>query len=189
MKAVRLQARGGPDQLRYKDAPAPCPAPATPWSGCMPAESLRPSWTGPRPGRRRGGRAAADPWPRAVGRGGRSPAGRPGPAGDAVFGLTERQRSGLHMAGAGGLGREVFRADGGELGQGSRRARLLREQWARWDPGVPLQVLHTEYASVARPVVAFIDDLRERERKQVIVLIPVIIRTGSGTGCCTTTST
>lgn len=60
-------------------------------------------------------------------------------------------------------------------GPGSRRARLLREQWARWDPGVPLRVLHTEYASVARPVVAFIDDLRESERKQVIVLIPVVI--------------
>lgn len=60
-------------------------------------------------------------------------------------------------------------------GPESHRARLLREQWARWNPGVPLQVLHTEYASVARPVVAFIDDLRAREHKQVIVLIPVII--------------
>ena len=59
-------------------------------------------------------------------------------------------------------------------GPGSRRA-LLREQWVRWNPGVPLQMLHTEYASVARPVVAFIDDLRERQHKQVIVLIPVII--------------
>lgn len=63
----------------------------------------------------------------------------------------------------------------GSSGPGSRRARLLREQWARRDPGVPLQVLHTGYASAARPVVAFIDDLRERERKQVTVLIPVII--------------
>jgi hypothetical protein len=60
-------------------------------------------------------------------------------------------------------------------GPGSRRARLAREQWARWNPGVPLQVLHTEYASVARPVVAFIDDLREHHDKQIIVLIPVAI--------------
>lgn len=59
-------------------------------------------------------------------------------------------------------------------GPGSRRARLLREQWARWNPGVPLQVLRTEYASVARPLVTFIDELREREHRRVIVLIPVI---------------
>ncbi len=60
-------------------------------------------------------------------------------------------------------------------GPGSRRSRRLREQWARWNPGVPLQILETEYASVARPLVAFIDALREREHKQVVVLIPVII--------------
>lgn len=31
------------------------------------------------------------------------------------------------------------------------------------------------YASVARPVVAFIDELRQRHDRQVIVLIPVIV--------------
>jgi len=31
----------------------------------------------------------------------------------------------------------------------SARAREMERQWARWDPGVPLRVLHTEYASVA----------------------------------------
>ncbi|HEY7362080.1 MAG TPA: hypothetical protein VH642_14775 [Streptosporangiaceae bacterium] len=55
------------------------------------------------------------------------------------------------------------------------RGRELEQQWARWDPGVPLQVLHTEYASVAGPLVAFIDQLCERHDKQVVVLIPVIV--------------
>lgn len=57
-----------------------------------------------------------------------------------------------------------------------RREQVLREQWARWNPGVPLRVLRTEYASVAGPLVAFIDDLLDRHRdEQVIVLIPVVV--------------
>ena len=50
----------------------------------------------------------------------------------------------------------------------------LRSQWARWDPGVPLRVLHTEYASVAGPIVAFIDELRQQHDEQIVVLIPVV---------------
>jgi hypothetical protein len=57
----------------------------------------------------------------------------------------------------------------------SARAREIERQWARWDPGVPLRVLHTEYASVAEPIVAFIDRLREHHDKQVVVLIPVAL--------------
>ncbi|HEX7268331.1 MAG TPA: hypothetical protein VF256_13000, partial [Streptosporangiaceae bacterium] len=57
----------------------------------------------------------------------------------------------------------------------SARAREMERQWARWDPGVPLRVLHTEYASVAEPIVAFIDRLREHHDKQVVVLIPVAL--------------
>jgi len=53
------------------------------------------------------------------------------------------------------------------------RARQMQQQWASWDPGVPLQVLHTEYASVAGPIVAFADQLREHHDKQILVLIPV----------------
>jgi hypothetical protein len=55
------------------------------------------------------------------------------------------------------------------------RGRELEEQWARWNPGVPLQVLNTEYASVAEPLVAFIDQLGERHDKQIVVLIPVVL--------------
>jgi amino acid transporter len=55
------------------------------------------------------------------------------------------------------------------------RGRELEQQWARWNTGVPLQVLHTEYASVADPLVAFIDQLCEHHDKQIVVLIPVVL--------------
>ena len=57
--------------------------------------------------------------------------------------------------------------------ESDKRAQQMKQQWARWDPGVPLQVLHTEYASVAGPIVAFADQLRARHDKQIVVLIPV----------------
>ncbi len=50
----------------------------------------------------------------------------------------------------------------------------LRHQWERWNPGVPLRVLHTQYASIAGPVVAFIDRLRQQHDEQIVVLIPVV---------------
>lgn len=55
------------------------------------------------------------------------------------------------------------------------RGRELEQQWARWNPGVALRVLHTEYASVAEPLVAFIDQLCEHHDKQIVVLIPVVL--------------
>ncbi len=58
--------------------------------------------------------------------------------------------------------------------QGTGNADALRRQWARWNPGVPLQVLHTEYASIAGPVVAFTDKLRQDHDEQIVVLIPVV---------------
>lgn len=51
----------------------------------------------------------------------------------------------------------------------------LQQQWARWNPGVPLRVLHTEYASVAGPIVAYVDRLRQRRGERVFVLIPVAL--------------
>ena len=59
----------------------------------------------------------------------------------------------------------------GSTGRGGE----LEQQWARWNPGVTLQVLHTEYASVAEPLVAFIDQLCEHHDKQIVVLIPVVL--------------
>ena len=56
---------------------------------------------------------------------------------------------------------------------GDKRAQQMEQQWARWDRGVPLRVLHTEYASVAGPIVAFVDQLRDHDDEQIVVLIPV----------------
>jgi amino acid transporter len=53
------------------------------------------------------------------------------------------------------------------------RASELRKQWARWNPGVPLRVLRTEYASVAGPIVAFVEELQQRDHQRIVVLIPV----------------
>jgi len=55
------------------------------------------------------------------------------------------------------------------------RVRELEERWARWNPGVPLRVLTTEYASVVRPFVDFIDQLCRAGLRQVVVLIPTVV--------------
>jgi hypothetical protein len=57
----------------------------------------------------------------------------------------------------------------------ARWADTLQRQWRRWDCGVPLKVLHTEYASVVDPIVTFIDRVKEdHPDDQLVVLIPVI---------------
>jgi hypothetical protein len=51
----------------------------------------------------------------------------------------------------------------------------LFDDWNRWNCGIPLRILHTEYASVVQPIVAFIDQLRaDHPDDQLVVLIPVI---------------
>ncbi|HXB36219.1 MAG TPA: APC family permease [Acidimicrobiales bacterium] len=51
----------------------------------------------------------------------------------------------------------------------------LQHAWRQWDPGVPLRVLRTDYASVVEPIVRFIDGTREEHpNDQIVVLIPVI---------------
>lgn len=59
--------------------------------------------------------------------------------------------------------------------EGSQAEQELERSWAAWDPGVPLKMLHTEFASVVDPIVAFIDDARERRDRQIVVLIPVVL--------------
>jgi amino acid transporter len=51
----------------------------------------------------------------------------------------------------------------------------LERQWKEWDPGVPLRVLHTDYASVVKPILGLVDELRAHPKCQVVVLIPVVI--------------
>src|SRR6202035_52680 len=49
------------------------------------------------------------------------------------------------------------------------------DHWDRWNCGIPLKVLHTEYASVVQPIVAFIDQLRaDHPDDQLVVLIPIV---------------
>jgi hypothetical protein len=63
----------------------------------------------------------------------------------------------------------------GDAGQDSSRAQQIQAQWAAWNPGPPLRVLHSEYASIAGPILAFIDQLREQRTEQIMVLIPVAV--------------
>lgn len=50
--------------------------------------------------------------------------------------------------------------------------------WREWSPGVPLTVLRTEYASVVRPVVAYVDALVTAEPDaEIVVLIPAVTPT------------
>ena len=59
--------------------------------------------------------------------------------------------------------------------EGTRRTQHLLRQWTQWNCGIPLRVLHTEYASVVQPIVAFIDELREQHPDdQLVVLIPIV---------------
>jgi hypothetical protein len=75
------------------------------------------------------------------------------------------------------LGQEVVAVsvviDQGDEGQNATQT--LEQEWAQWDPGVPLRILHTEYSSVVEPVVAFIDEARADSDQQIVVLIPVVI--------------
>jgi len=70
----------------------------------------------------------------------------------------------------------VVLSDGGHDGEPSP-AEDLRREWEAWRPGVPLRILHTEYASVVKPIVALIDEERATREEQIVVLIPVVVPT------------
>jgi amino acid transporter len=74
----------------------------------------------------------------------------------------------------GGAAESQADTDEGGTADGSHEAHIV-EEWARWNPGVELRVLRTEYTSVTRPIVAFVDELRADRDDQIVVLIPVII--------------
>jgi len=58
---------------------------------------------------------------------------------------------------------------------GDEDARRIETEWAAWDPGVPLHVLRTEFASVVEPIVGYIDEVCRQCDDQVVVLIPTLI--------------
>ncbi|MBV9141936.1 MAG: amino acid permease [Pseudonocardiales bacterium] len=53
----------------------------------------------------------------------------------------------------------------------------LQRLWERWHPGVALEVLHSDYASIVQPIIEFVDRMRTRRDDQIVVLIPVVIPT------------
>ena len=59
--------------------------------------------------------------------------------------------------------------------EGERAEAELRQAWDEWDPGVALEILHTEYSSIVDPIVAFIDEARANSDHQIVVLIPVVL--------------
>jgi len=62
-----------------------------------------------------------------------------------------------------------------ESDQGDEEARQIEEEWRQWNPGVPLEVLRTEYSSVVDPFITYIDELCLRKDQQLVVLIPTLI--------------
>ena len=74
------------------------------------------------------------------------------------------------------IGREVL-AVTVAFADDDEQAEALSRQWDEWQPGVPLRVLRTEYASVVKPIVALIDEERATRDDQIVVLIPVVVPT------------
>ena len=54
------------------------------------------------------------------------------------------------------------------------RRKAVEEEWARWNPGVQLVVLTSQYHSVARPLIRYISSLKPSPSRRVVLLIPVI---------------
>jgi hypothetical protein len=79
------------------------------------------------------------------------------------------------------LGQEVIAVtvilEGADEGAATQAEHFF-DHWNRWNCGIPLKVLHTEYASVVQPIVEFIDQLRaDHPEDQLVVLIPVVLPT------------
>jgi len=51
----------------------------------------------------------------------------------------------------------------------------LQREWSQWNPGPPLEILHTQFASIVDPIVAFIDQERAKGDRQIVVLIPIVV--------------
>jgi amino acid transporter len=51
----------------------------------------------------------------------------------------------------------------------------VENQWREWNPGIALEILHTDYASIVQPIVRLVEELSARHDRQVVVLIPVVI--------------
>jgi len=56
-----------------------------------------------------------------------------------------------------------------------RHDQELVDEWEQWNPGVRLQIIRSEYASIVSPLIDFIDEMRENISHQIVVLIPVVV--------------
>jgi len=52
-------------------------------------------------------------------------------------------------------------------------AQTLREQWRQWDPGVPLEILHSPREEKIRPLVEYVRQVAAEDDRPVIVMIPI----------------
>lgn len=51
----------------------------------------------------------------------------------------------------------------------------LAKEWMKWNPGIQLEIIESDYSSIVKPIVDYIDQLRNSIDNQIVVLIPVII--------------
>ena len=56
-----------------------------------------------------------------------------------------------------------------------QRESTLKKEWDAWNPGVPLQLLRTDYSSIVAPICHFIDEQLATDDRQIVVLIPVLV--------------
>jgi amino acid transporter len=56
-----------------------------------------------------------------------------------------------------------------------QRESVLNDEWEKWNPGVPLHLLHTDFSSIVPPICEFIDEQRANDDRQIVVLIPVLV--------------
>ncbi|MHB8393780.1 MAG: amino acid permease, partial [Candidatus Dormibacteria bacterium] len=72
------------------------------------------------------------------------------------------------------MGDEVFAVTVVFAEDEGRRA-AVEQEWLRWDPGVPLVVLRSQYHSVARPLLRYIGSLKPSPTRRVVLLIPILV--------------
>lgn len=72
------------------------------------------------------------------------------------------------------MGDEVFAVTVVFAEDEARRV-AVEQEWQRWDPGVPLVVLRSQYHSVARPLLRYIGSLKPSPTRRVVMLIPIVV--------------
>ncbi|HEV8376655.1 MAG TPA: APC family permease [Candidatus Polarisedimenticolia bacterium] len=53
----------------------------------------------------------------------------------------------------------------------SKATERLRDRWRQWGMGIPLTVLKSNYRSVVKPLLDYLDDLREKNPDQVVTVV------------------